>query len=143
MSDQELVIRDLHAVPVAAPDQEILAGIDLTVRKGQVHAIMGPNGSGKTTLAYVLMGHPAYQVTRGSVTFKGKDILVGVIDVASDEVEKPEDIVATIEAAMKFVPKDKILACTNCGMAPMHRDIAIAKLNALGAGAALARKKLG
>jgi 5-methyltetrahydropteroyltriglutamate--homocysteine methyltransferase len=74
---------------------------------------------------------------------KGKDILVGVIDVASDTVETPEDIVATIEAAMKFVPKDKILACTNCGMAPMHRDIAVAKLNALGAGAALARKKLG
>jgi 5-methyltetrahydropteroyltriglutamate--homocysteine methyltransferase len=74
---------------------------------------------------------------------KGKDILVGVIDVASDTIETPEDIVATIEAAMKFVPKDKILACTNCGMAPMHRDVAIAKLNALGAGATLARKKLG
>ena len=74
---------------------------------------------------------------------KGKDILVGVIDVASDNVETPDDVVRTIEAAMKFVPKDKILACTNCGMAPMHRDIAVAKLNALGAGAALARKKLG
>jgi 5-methyltetrahydropteroyltriglutamate--homocysteine methyltransferase len=74
---------------------------------------------------------------------KGKDILVGVIDVASDTIETPEDIVATIEAAMKFVPKEKIVACTNCGMAPMHRDIAVAKLNALGAGAALARKKLG
>jgi 5-methyltetrahydropteroyltriglutamate--homocysteine methyltransferase len=73
---------------------------------------------------------------------KGKDIMVGVIDVASDAIETPEDVAATIEAAMKFVPKEKILACTNCGMAPMHRDIAVAKLNALGAGAALARKKL-
>jgi Fe-S cluster assembly ATP-binding protein len=75
VSDQELVIRDLHAVPVAAPEQEILAGIDLTVAKGEVHAVMGPNGSGKTTLAYVLMGHPAYQVTKGSVTWKGHDLL--------------------------------------------------------------------
>jgi Fe-S cluster assembly ATP-binding protein len=47
---------------VANPDHEILKGIDLTVRKGEVHAIMGPNGSGKTTLAYALMGHPAYVV---------------------------------------------------------------------------------
>ncbi len=75
MSDQELVIRDLHAVPLAAPEKEILSGIDLTIRKGEVHAVMGPNGSGKTTLAYVLMGHPAYKVTKGTVTFKGRDIL--------------------------------------------------------------------
>jgi Fe-S cluster assembly ATP-binding protein len=65
--DRELVIRDLHVVPVAEPSREILQGIDLTVRKGEVHAIMGPNGSGKTTLAYALMGHPAYQVTGGEV----------------------------------------------------------------------------
>ena len=58
--DRELVIRDLHVVPVADPKREILRGIDLTVRKGEVHAIMGRNGSGKTTLAYALMGHPAY-----------------------------------------------------------------------------------
>ena len=75
MSDQELVIRDLHVVPIAAPEKEILSGIDLTIRKGQVHAIMGPNGSGKTTLAYALMGHPAYKVTKGSVEFKGKNLL--------------------------------------------------------------------
>ena len=73
---------------------------------------------------------------------KGKDVLVGVIDVASDAVETPEDVAATIEAAMKYVPKERILACTNCGMAPMRRDIAVAKLKALGAGAALARKTL-
>jgi Fe-S cluster assembly ATP-binding protein len=73
--DRELVIRDLHVVPVADPGREILAGIDLTVRKGEVHAIMGRNGSGKTTLAYALMGHPAYQVTSGQVIWKGRDIL--------------------------------------------------------------------
>lgn len=73
--DRELVIRDLHVVPVADPNREIVAGIDLTVRKGEVHAIMGRNGSGKTTLAYALMGHPAYQVTQGQVLWKGMDLL--------------------------------------------------------------------
>ena len=75
MSDQELVIRGLRVAPVADRGHEILQGIDLTVGKGQVHAIMGPNGSGKTTLAYALMGHPAYTVTGGEVTFKGRDVL--------------------------------------------------------------------
>ena len=73
--DRELVIRDLHVVPIAEPTREILAGIDLTIRKGEVHAIMGPNGSGKTTLAYALMGHPAYTVTHGEVRWKGHNIL--------------------------------------------------------------------
>ena len=73
--DNELVIRDLHVVPIADPTREILAGIDLTVPRGEIHAIMGPNGSGKTTLAYALMGHPAYRVTQGSATWKGHDIL--------------------------------------------------------------------
>ena len=71
----------------------------------------------------------------------GKDVLVGVIDVASDEVETPEDVAAVIGEAMKYVAKEKIVPCTNCGMAPMRRDIAIAKLQALGEGAELARKK--
>ena len=75
MTDQELVISGLRVAPIADPEREILQGIDLTVGKGQVHAIMGPNGSGKTTLAYALMGHPAYQVTGGQVTFKGRDVL--------------------------------------------------------------------
>ena len=74
-TDRELVIRNLHVVPIADPTREILAGIDLVVRKGEVHAIMGRNGSGKTTLAYALMGHPAYQVTQGEVIWKGRDIL--------------------------------------------------------------------
>jgi 5-methyltetrahydropteroyltriglutamate--homocysteine methyltransferase len=72
---------------------------------------------------------------------EGKDILVGVIDVATDDVETPERVAQVIGDAMKFVPREKIIACTNCGMAPMRRDIAHAKLGALGAGVKLARKK--
>ncbi len=74
-TDQHLVIRGLRVAPVADPEHEILQGIDLTVGKGEVHAIMGPNGSGKTTLAYALLGHPAYKVTGGEVMWKGRDIL--------------------------------------------------------------------
>ena len=74
---------------------------------------------------------------------KGKMVQAGVIDVANDEVETPEDVFKTIEAVMKTVPKDKITATTNCGMAPMRRDISEAKLRALGAGAKLARERLG
>ncbi|MBV5269371.1 MAG: methionine synthase, partial [Afipia sp.] len=74
---------------------------------------------------------------------KGKVVQAGVIDVASDVVETPDDVVKTIEAVMKFVPKENIMATTNCGMAPMRRDIAEAKLQALGAGAKVAREKLG
>jgi 5-methyltetrahydropteroyltriglutamate--homocysteine methyltransferase len=73
---------------------------------------------------------------------KNKVVQAGVIDVASDTVETPEDVVKVIEAVMKFVPKERITATTNCGMAPMRRDIAEAKLRALGAGAKLAREKL-
>lgn len=73
--DRELVISDLYVVPMADKSIEILKGIDLTIRKGEVHAIMGPNGSGKTTLAYALMGHPQYLVTSGKVIWKGIDIL--------------------------------------------------------------------
>ena len=73
----------------------------------------------------------------------GKDVLVGVIDVASDEVETPDDVAAVIGEAMKYVAKDKIIPCTNCGMAPMRREIANAKLMALGRGAELARRKYG
>jgi 5-methyltetrahydropteroyltriglutamate--homocysteine methyltransferase len=71
----------------------------------------------------------------------GKDVLVGVIDVATDAIETPEQVADVIGEVMKFVPKDKIVACTNCGMAPMQRDIAEGKLIALGAGAKLARQK--
>lgn len=74
---------------------------------------------------------------------KNKIVQAGVIDVASDTVETAEDVVQVIDAVSKFVPKDNIIATTNCGMAPMRREIAEAKLMALGAGAALAREKLG
>jgi len=74
-SDDQLRIRGLRVAPVGAPQHEILNGIDLTVGPGEVHAIMGPNGSGKTTLAYALMGHPAYVITGGDVTWKGHDLL--------------------------------------------------------------------
>jgi 5-methyltetrahydropteroyltriglutamate--homocysteine methyltransferase len=73
----------------------------------------------------------------------GKDVLLGVIDVATDAVETADHVVATIADAMKYVPKERIFPCTNCGMAPMRRDIAFAKLKALGEGAALARQTLG
>ena len=73
----------------------------------------------------------------------GKVIQAGVIDVASDTVETAEDVVKVIERSSKFVPLSNIVATTNCGMAPMRRDIAEAKLVALGAGAKLARQKLG
>jgi 5-methyltetrahydropteroyltriglutamate--homocysteine methyltransferase len=73
----------------------------------------------------------------------GKDVLVGVIDVATDQVETPEQVAATIGEVMQHVPKERIVACTNCGMAPMRRDVALAKLDALGRGAALARDRFG
>jgi 5-methyltetrahydropteroyltriglutamate--homocysteine methyltransferase len=74
---------------------------------------------------------------------KGKDIQIGVIDVATDTIETPEDVASTIEAVLAHVPKERIIAGTNCGMAPMRRDIAEAKLVALGKGAALARQRFG
>lgn len=72
----------------------------------------------------------------------GKDVMVGVIDVASDEVETAEQVADTIGRALQFVPHARLLPCTNCGMAPMDRDVARRKLEALVAGAALARSRL-
>ncbi|NDJ51801.1 MAG: Fe-S cluster assembly ATPase SufC [Chloroflexi bacterium] len=73
-----LEIRNLH---VSIDDQPILKGVNLTVKQGEIHALMGPNGSGKSTLAYSLMGHPSYEITGGQVIFDGKDIL----ELESDE----------------------------------------------------------
>jgi len=74
----ELVIKDLH---VSIDGKEILKGVDLTVKPGEVHALMGPNGTGKSTLSYALMGHPHYEVTQGEAWFKGQNIL----DLKPDE----------------------------------------------------------
>jgi Fe-S cluster assembly ATP-binding protein len=74
----ELVIINLH---VSIEDKEILKGVGLTVKQGEIHAIMGPNGTGKSTLAYTLMGHPSYTVTSGEIWFKGKNLL----ELATDE----------------------------------------------------------
>ena len=72
---------------------------------------------------------------------EGKDVMVGVIDVASDQIETPEEVAQTIGKALQYVPKQRLIACTNCGMAPMRRDIALRKLEALAQGAALARQR--
>jgi 5-methyltetrahydropteroyltriglutamate--homocysteine methyltransferase len=72
-----------------------------------------------------------------------KEVLVGAINVATEEIETPEKVAATLRAAMEFVDPERIVACTNCGMAPLPRHVAEGKLNALGAGAALLRKELG
>jgi len=74
---------------------------------------------------------------------EGKDVLVGVIDVASTEIETPEEVADTIGRALQFVPKHRLYACTNCGLAPMPREVAVRKLEALAKGAALARSRYG
>ena len=74
---------------------------------------------------------------------KGKDVMVGVIDVASPEIETPEQIADTIGEALKYVPRNRIFPCTNCGLAPMSREVAVKKLEALAQGAVLARQRYG
>lgn len=69
-----LEVSNLH---VSTDDFEILRGVDLTVERGRIHAVMGPNGSGKSTLAKVLMGHPDYEVTDGSIKYKGRELVLG------------------------------------------------------------------
>ena len=73
----------------------------------------------------------------------GKDVMVGVIDVASDVVETPEEVADTIGRALQFVPRERLFPCTNCGLAPMDREVALRKLEALAQGAALARERHG
>ncbi len=73
---------------------------------------------------------------------KGKDVMVGAIDVATEKIEKPEEVARTIRAAMKFVAPEKLYPCTNCGMVPLPREVALAKLKALAAGAAIVRAEL-
>lgn len=71
----------------------------------------------------------------------GKDVMIGVIDVASDTIETPEEVADTIGRALQFVPKQRLFPCTNCGLAPMKREVAVAKLEALARGAAIARAR--
>jgi 5-methyltetrahydropteroyltriglutamate--homocysteine methyltransferase len=73
---------------------------------------------------------------------RGKKVMVGAIDVASNAVETPEDVATTLRQALQFVDADKLYPCTNCGMAPLSRTIARAKLEALSAGAAIVRQEL-
>jgi Fe-S cluster assembly ATP-binding protein len=76
-----LEIRDLHvSVQTEQGTTEILRGVDLTIREGEIHAIMGPNGSGKSTLAYTIAGHPKYTVTKGTITLDGEDVLAMTVD---------------------------------------------------------------
>jgi len=74
---------------------------------------------------------------------QGKDVMVGVIDVASDSIETPDEVADTIGRALQFVPRERLRPCTNCGLAPMSRAVALAKLEALAQGAALARQRYG
>jgi Fe-S cluster assembly ATP-binding protein len=71
----EAALLEIQGLRASAGDKEILRGIDLTVRAGEVHAVMGPNGSGKSTLAQVIAGHPAYEVTAGQILYQGLDLL--------------------------------------------------------------------
>ncbi len=73
---------------------------------------------------------------------EGKDLLVGAIDVATDEVETPQQVAAVIRTAMEYAPPERIFPCTNCGMVPLGREVARAKLQALGAGAEIVRQEL-
>ena len=114
MSTGELVIEDLRA---GIPGREILKGLTLTVRSGEVHAVMGPNGSGKSTLAHVLMGRPGYEVLGGSVTLDGIDLLglptwqrarAGLFLAMQHPFEVPGvSLVESLTAARRIVPTDE------------------------------------
>ena len=115
MSSGELVIEGLHA---GVPGREILRGVTLTVRTGEVHAVMGPNGSGKSTLAHVLMGRPGYEVLEGSVTLDGIDLLslptwqrarAGLFVGMQHPIEVPGVTLAdSLTAARPTIPADEV-----------------------------------
>ena len=114
MSTGELCIEELR---VGVPGREILRGVSLTVRSGEVHAVMGPNGSGKSTLAHVLMGRPGYEVTGGSVTLDGIDLLslptwqrarAGLFLAMQHPIEVPGvSLTRSLTAARRAVPADE------------------------------------
>ena len=84
----DLEIRNLH---VAAGDKQILKGVDLHVRSGEIHAMMGPNGSGKSTLANAIMGHPGLEVTEGQILFDGEEITMDAVVLALEGAIAPMD----------------------------------------------------
>jgi len=120
VSTGELVIEDLRA---GIPGREILKGLTLTVRSGEVHAVMGPNGSGKSTLAHVLMGRPGYQILGGSVTLDGIDLLslptwqrarAGLFLAMQHPIEVPGvSLVESLTAARRIVPTDEVAPDVN------------------------------
>jgi len=77
MKDAFLKVKDLH---VSVQDKEILKGVNLDIKKGEIHVLMGPNGTGKSTLGYALIGNPKYEITKGSIFFDGKDITEEAVD---------------------------------------------------------------
>jgi Fe-S cluster assembly ATP-binding protein len=79
------ILLDIRGLRAKAGETEILKGLDLTVRRGEVHAIMGPNGSGKSTLSQVIAGHPGYEITAGSVIYKGQDLMAMAPEIRSRE----------------------------------------------------------
>jgi Fe-S cluster assembly ATP-binding protein len=98
-----LQVKDLHA---SVDGKEILKGLDLTIRRGEVHAIMGPNGSGKSTLSNVLMGHPKYKITQGKILFKGEDIQNWSVD---ERARKGLFLAFQYPVAVPGVPVSKFL----------------------------------
>ena len=115
-------------------------------------ALEHPLAINKSATALIAAGllWTIYAVTSGGAShvppdlmalLKGKDVMVGVIDVASDTIETPEEVADTIGRALQFVPAARLIACTNCGLAPMSREVAEAKLKALAQGAAMARQR--
>ena len=129
MSTGELVIKELRA---GIPGREILRGVSLTVRSGEVHAVMGPNGSGKSTLAHVLMGRPGYEVLGGSVTLDGIDLLAlptwqraraGLFLGMQHPIEVPGvSLVDSLTAARPSVPAAEIGATDAGGGGRLHDE---------------------
>ena len=110
MADNTLIIDDLH---VNVAGKEILKGVDLEIKQGEIHALLGPNGSGKSTLAYTIAGHPKYEVTQGRIIWQGEDVLamspderrtLGIPDNMirlSCGIENVEDMIADLKQALE------------------------------------------
>src|SRR5690625_7531511 len=102
MAEATLEIKDLH---VSVEGNEILKGINLTIKSGEFHAVMGPDGTGKSTLAQVVMGHPSYEVTKGSIHYNGEDLL---------EMEVDERARAGLFLAMQYPSESSGVTASDC-----------------------------